>query len=93
MNILQDSETSVWVRFANGVLEGKYKNQKLLLGLVHAAVERTERDDRHVGLQNFNYTSFLLKASHVCSVLSPEVYHFLQTQMQLPSIRHHQYAQ
>ena len=86
----QDSETSVWVRFANGVLEGKYKNQKLLLGLVHAAVERTNRDERHVGLQNFSYSSFLLQASHVCSVLSPEVYRFLQTQMQLPTPRHHQ---
>jgi hypothetical protein len=80
----------VWVRFASGVLEGKYDNQKLLLGLVHAAVEKTSRDERHVGLQNFTYNSFLLQASHVCSVLSPEVYRFLQTQMQLPSIRHHQ---
>ena len=90
MNTSQDSEKSVWVRFANGVLKGKYEHEKLLLGLVHAAVGRADRDERHVGLQNFSYTSFLLQASHVCSVLSSEVYRFLQSQMQLPSIRHHQ---
>ena len=80
------------VLMSNSVLEGKYRSQKLLLGLVHATVERTNRDERHVGLQNFTYSSFLLQASHVCSILSPEVYHFLQTQLQLPSIRHHQYV-
>ena len=73
-------------------MKGKYENHKLLLGLVHAAVGKTDRDERHVGLQNFSYTSFLLQASHVASVLSPEVYRFLQTQLQLPSIRHHQYV-
>lgn len=90
MKTCQDSEQSEWIRFVSDVLGGKHKDQKLLLGLVSAANEKLRRKERQVGLQNFSYTSFLLQFSSALSVITPEGYRLLGTQVQLPTIRHHQ---
>lgn len=86
----QDSEQSEWIRFVSDVLIGKHKDQRLLLGLVAAANEKLRRSERHVGLQNFSYTPFLLQFSSALSVITPEGYRLLGTQLQLPTVRHHQ---
>ena len=89
-NIHQDSEKSEWIRFVSDVLAGKHNDQKLLLGLISAANERLRREEHQVGLQNFSYTPFLLQFSSALSVITPEGYRLLATQLQLPTIRHHQ---
>ena len=88
--IHQDSEKSEWIRFVSDVLAGKHNDQKLLLGLISAANERLRREEHQAGLQNFSYTSFLLQFSSALSVITPEGYRLLATQLQLPTIRHHQ---
>ncbi|KAJ7734199.1 hypothetical protein DFH07DRAFT_688256, partial [Mycena maculata] len=49
------SELSPFARFAIAVGEGKYKDNKVFLGLVETMQMATEREIRGVGMRNFKY--------------------------------------
>ncbi|KAF7305276.1 hypothetical protein HMN09_00778600 [Mycena chlorophos] len=52
----EETSENIFVRFAKGVLAGKYSDYNVFLGLVNAMVQRVEREERGKGMQNFQYT-------------------------------------
>ena len=55
-------------------------------------VGKVDRRERKVGNQNFRYTQEVLDFSQLIMTISPQSYRFMQPQLQLPSVRHLQYA-
>ncbi|KAH7906400.1 hypothetical protein BJ138DRAFT_1016289 [Hygrophoropsis aurantiaca] len=78
---------SLCIRYAIGVLEGKYKDNTVFTGLVEATVLAQERSERGVGLQNFEYTPCFEEFAHMCAITSPEAYRLLSKAIQLPTVR------
>ncbi|KAJ3770857.1 hypothetical protein FB446DRAFT_646265 [Lentinula raphanica] len=74
----QNDKQSVFLKFAQGAVEGKYKDDEVFLGLVHAMVNKIDRKDRGVGMQNFTYTPAWDEFAHIVSIHSPRAYDFLQ---------------
>src|SRR5882762_668346 len=75
---IQDTKNSTCVRYALGVLDGKYQKHEIFTGLVDAMVRARDREERGVGLQNFEYTPALDKFAHICAITSPEAYRLMQ---------------
>ena len=88
--ITQDTKNSVCVRYALGVLDGKYQKHEVFTGLVDAMVRARDREERGVGLQNFEYTPALDEFAHICAITSPEAYRLLQRYFPLRTLRSHQ---
>jgi hypothetical protein len=80
------------VKYALGVLSGKYQNHKVFTGLVDAMVQARDREERGVGLQNFEYTPALDEFAHICAITSPKAYRMLQREFPLRSLRSFQYV-
>ncbi|KAH7903226.1 hypothetical protein BJ138DRAFT_983430, partial [Hygrophoropsis aurantiaca] len=59
------ARNSPCVRYAIGVLEGKYNDNQIFAGLVEAMVQRLDRQERGVGLQNFQYTPAFEEFAHL----------------------------
>ncbi|KAH7905193.1 hypothetical protein BJ138DRAFT_1130617 [Hygrophoropsis aurantiaca] len=78
---------SVSVRYAIGVLQGKYKDSSVFTGMVEATVHAHERRERGVGLQNFTYTPSYEEFAHMCAITSPATYRLLSESFQLPTQR------
>ncbi|KAF9231491.1 hypothetical protein BU15DRAFT_82327 [Melanogaster broomeanus] len=86
----QDAKNSVCIRYAIGVLEGKYSGTDIFTGMMEAMVQASERHQRGVGHQNFKYSPALEQFAHMCAIISPEVYRFMKKSFQLPTHRHFQ---
>ena len=89
-NLTQDTKNSVCVRYALGVLDGKYQKHEVFTGLVDAMVRARDREEWGVGLQNFEYTPALDEFAHICAITSPEAYRLLQRYFPLRTLRSHQ---
>lgn len=50
-------------------------------------VNARDREERGVGLQNFQYTPALDEFAHICAITSPETYRLLRRHLPLPTIR------
>ncbi|KAH7867804.1 uncharacterized protein C8R40DRAFT_1016900, partial [Lentinula edodes] len=50
-----NSSNSIYTRFAQGAIAGKYDDYGVFLGLLHAMVQKQDKDERGVGMQNFQY--------------------------------------
>jgi len=87
---IQDTKNSTCVRYALGVLDGKYQKHEIFTGLVDAMVRARDREERGVGLQNFEYTPALDKFAHICAITSPEAYRLMQRYFPLRTLRSHQ---
>jgi hypothetical protein len=61
------------MRYALGVLQGKFKDHQVFTQLVDAMVNVQDREERGVGLQNFPHTADLDEFAHMCAIISPEV--------------------
>jgi hypothetical protein len=83
----QNAKNSLCVRYAQGVLEGKYQDNKIFTGLVEAMVLARDRQERGVGMQNFEYTPALDEFAHQIAIVSPEAYRMMQKSFQLRSHR------
>ena len=88
--IRKTTKDSVCVRYALGVLTGKYKSHKVFTGLVDAMVNARDREERGVGLQNFEYTPALDEFAYICAITSPEAYRMLQREFPLRTLRNFQ---
>ncbi|KAF8220905.1 hypothetical protein L208DRAFT_995635, partial [Tricholoma matsutake] len=56
LDTAEDVEESVMLRFARGIMRGDYNGHKVFLGLIHAMVQKVNREQRGVGMQHFAYT-------------------------------------
>jgi len=74
---LQDAKNTPCVKFAKGVLSGKYKDLKVFTGLVEAMVSKTDREERGIGMQNFHYPPAYDEFIHIVNIHSPRAHRFL----------------
>ncbi|KAJ3764579.1 hypothetical protein FB446DRAFT_611669, partial [Lentinula raphanica] len=54
-SVVTNSSSSIFVNFAKGAVSGKYKDNEVFLGLLKAMMQKIDRDERGVGMQNFRY--------------------------------------
>ena len=65
--MLQNDGNSPWLKFAQGVVDGVYAKQDVLLGMVKALVIKTEQLAKGKSLKNMSYPSAF---SDFCNVLA-----------------------
>ncbi|CAK5278486.1 unnamed protein product [Mycena citricolor] len=70
---IQDAKSTPCIRYAQGVLEGKYTNE-VFNGLVEAMVSTADREERGVGMQNFKYPPAFDEFCNVMRITSPATY-------------------
>lgn len=80
------------MRYALGVMEGKYPENAVFTGMLDAMCHAGERASQGKGLQNMSYTSALVEFAAICAATSPEVYRMFRQHIQLPTIRSQQYV-
>ncbi|KAF9779588.1 hypothetical protein BJ322DRAFT_1167867 [Thelephora terrestris] len=72
----KDSKHSVWVQFGIGVINGKFQDNKVFLGLIEAMVGKSDQQERKVGNQNFRYTKEVVDFSQLIMTISPQSCNF-----------------
>ncbi|KAH7904197.1 hypothetical protein BJ138DRAFT_1107029, partial [Hygrophoropsis aurantiaca] len=82
-----DAKNTPCIKFALGVLSGKYKDLKVFTGLVEAMVSRQDREDRGVGMQNFKYAPAWDEFAHIMKIHSPRAFRFLSQHLPARSER------
>ena len=70
------------MKFAQGALKGKYDGDKVFLGLIQAMVEKVDRTERGVGMQNFAYAPAWDEFTHIVALHCPHAYQFLKKHFQ-----------
>lgn len=76
MKVSKNAKTTPCVRYAVGVLKGKYDNA-VFNGLLEAVVTKYDKEERGVGLQNFRYAPAWDEMCHIISIQSPRTYRAL----------------
>ncbi|KAF8148819.1 hypothetical protein B0H34DRAFT_828006 [Crassisporium funariophilum] len=87
-NIIKDlnSKNKPCVRYANGVLAGRY-NDQVFSGLLEAMVQKRNRKERGVGMQNFRYAPAWDEFAHILNIHSPRAYRALRKHFPAPAER------
>ncbi|KAJ7191259.1 hypothetical protein GGX14DRAFT_579109 [Mycena pura] len=83
----EDSKQGVFLRFARGVSQGKYKDNKVFLGLVETMVLATERSIKGVGMQNFKYPTEFREFGALIRMSSPRTYRVLAQHLRMETER------
>ena len=83
----EQEEESPLLRFAKGAMKGEYDDHQVFLGLVHAMVQKVDREKRGVGMQNFLYAPAWEEFTHIVSIHSPRAHKFLSAHFQAPTMR------
>lgn len=91
IQLFQDAKTTPCVRYAQGVLSGTYDN-KVFDGLVEAVVTKHDREERGVGMQNFQYAPAWDEMCHILKIHSPHAYESLSSHLPMHTIRSFQYV-
>ncbi|KAJ7194070.1 hypothetical protein GGX14DRAFT_587166 [Mycena pura] len=86
---LLDSEdpTNIYVRFMRASMNGAFKGEEVFLGLMHAMLQRKDREQRGVGNQNFTYLPEWEEFVHIIRIHSPRAYSFLSSHFPVPHVR------
>ncbi|KAJ7488492.1 hypothetical protein B0H11DRAFT_2406543, partial [Mycena galericulata] len=66
-----DAKNTPCIKFAQGTLQGKYDDFKVFGGLVEAMVQKADRIERGVGMQNFKYPPAWDEMTHIVNIHSP----------------------
>ncbi|KAI0072552.1 hypothetical protein K474DRAFT_1559378, partial [Panus rudis PR-1116 ss-1] len=72
------SHLSPFVRYAQGVASGKYKDNRILAGLLQSVMIREEKLYRNVGMQNIHWPQEWDHFLHAIAIESPQAYRLLQ---------------
>ena len=75
------------VKYVQGVISGRHKGNDLFGSLLQAMVLKSEKDNRGVGMHNFQYAPNLVECAHIVFTHSPRAYAFLQEHLALPDPR------
>ena len=78
---------SPFLKFAIGVHQGKYDNNRVFLDMVLAVVQLESREERGVGRQNFLYGPAIREFANTALSVSPELYRYLRPVIPLPDPR------
>ncbi|KAJ6618077.1 hypothetical protein B0H10DRAFT_2379381 [Mycena sp. CBHHK59/15] len=82
-----DAKNTPCIKFAQGTLQGKYSNYKVFSGLVEAVVQKADRVERGVGMQNFKYAPAWDEMAHIINIHSPRAADALREHIPLRSHR------
>ena len=85
-DLWKDAKTTPCIRYAQGVLSGKYDN-KVFDGLVEAVVTKHDQEQCGVGMQNFHYDPAWDELCHILKIHSPRAYESLSKHLPMRSIR------
>lgn len=77
-------DMSIFLDFAQGVVNGKYEDKKVFLGLISVFVQAEDKTSRGVGMQNFNYAPGYLEFMHIAYIRSPRTFKFLKSHFPAP---------
>ncbi|KAJ6600652.1 hypothetical protein B0H10DRAFT_2230919 [Mycena sp. CBHHK59/15] len=72
-----DAKNTPCIRYAQGALEGKY-NDQVFSGLVEAMETKIDREERGVGMQNFDHAPAWDEVCNMVRINSPAAYRALQ---------------
>jgi len=90
--VLQDDGNSLWLKFAQGVVNGVFAKQDVLLGMVEALVKKTERLAKGKSLKNMSYLSAFSDFCNVLASTSTRAYKTFKRQFGGRGIRSMQYV-
>ncbi|KAJ6556704.1 hypothetical protein B0H10DRAFT_2201541 [Mycena sp. CBHHK59/15] len=82
-----DAKNTPCIKFAQGTLQGKYSDYKVFSGLVEAVVQKADRVERGVGMQNFKYAPAWDEMAHIINIHSPRAADALREHIPLRSHR------
>ncbi|KAJ7143457.1 hypothetical protein C8R46DRAFT_1316074, partial [Mycena filopes] len=82
-----DAKNTPCIKFAQGTLQGKYSDDKVFAGLVEAMVQKHDRIERGVGMQNFKYPPAWEEMAHIVNIHSPRAAKALRQHIPLPTQR------
>lgn len=68
-------------------LRGKFDSNEVFLGLVEAMVQKADREERGVGMQNFHYTPAFDEFVHVVSIESKAAHRQLDRHFKVRGLR------
>ncbi|KAF7335957.1 hypothetical protein MSAN_02309100 [Mycena sanguinolenta] len=85
--LAEDSEDSVERRFALDVVNGKFKDDKVFTGILHAKLMARDREIRGKGMQNFKYDTDMDSVFGLVHTISPRAYRELRKHFPLRSER------
>ncbi|KAJ6621927.1 hypothetical protein B0H10DRAFT_1910305 [Mycena sp. CBHHK59/15] len=66
-----DAKNTPCIKSAQGTLQGKYTDFKVFGGLVEAMIQKVDRLERGVGMQNFKYPPAWDEMAHIVNIHSP----------------------
>ncbi|KAJ7727802.1 hypothetical protein DFH07DRAFT_970018 [Mycena maculata] len=66
-----DAKNTPCIKFVQGTLQGKYNDFKVFGGLVEAMVQKADRLERGMGMQNFKYPPAWGEIAHIVNIHSP----------------------
>ncbi|KAJ6573789.1 hypothetical protein DFH09DRAFT_915806 [Mycena vulgaris] len=82
-----DAKNTPCIKFAQGTLEGKYTEFKVFGGLVESMVQKVDRVERGVGMQNFKHAPSWDEMAHIVNIHSPRAAKALREHFPLRSHR------
>ncbi|KII84575.1 hypothetical protein PLICRDRAFT_167537 [Plicaturopsis crispa FD-325 SS-3] len=82
-----DAKNTPCIRYAQATLAGKFDNAEVFTGLVEAMVQKLDREERSVGMQNFKYAPAYEEFIHIVKIHSPRAHRFLMQHLQAPAAR------
>ncbi|KAJ6493128.1 hypothetical protein C8R45DRAFT_1073149 [Mycena sanguinolenta] len=85
--LTEDSKDSVERRFALDVVNGKFKDDKVFTGLLHAKVMAKDREIRGKGMQNFKYDTDMDSVFGLVHTISLRAYRELRKHLPIRSER------
>ncbi|KAI0069937.1 hypothetical protein K474DRAFT_1609629 [Panus rudis PR-1116 ss-1] len=78
---------SALTRYAIGVAQGKYKDNKILSGLIQSMVNVNEREQQGKGKQNMDWSPAWSTFVHALEIESPAAYRIVQEHLPAPTRR------
>lgn len=75
------------IKYVQGVVSGKHKGNDLFGSLLQVMVLKADKENRGVGMQNFQYAPNLIECAHIVFTHSPKAYEFLQEHLAMPDPR------
>ena len=88
--LLQSGNAEPFLAYARGVASGKYRDNRILSGLMESVVQTEERSLRGKGNQNFKWPAEWDNFMHVASIKSTAAYNHLSKVLPARSKRSHQ---
>ncbi|KAF5384382.1 hypothetical protein D9615_003130 [Tricholomella constricta] len=83
----EDSKTSPLIKIAQAYLDGRLDDKEVFKGLITAMASQLDREERGVGMQNFQYPPAWEEMCQILREISPQTYEALAKHIRMPTGR------